>query len=135
MFVDHFLKPASRGTFQYVGSGANYQPTVHIEDLANAYALALAKPPIGTIVNIVDDEPLPNRMLGELLLEAFGGGRAKSAPAWLVGMFAGVPLARMLTASYRARNTRARDLLGWVPRRPSARVGFPEVVALYRARV
>lgn len=134
VFVDHFLAPASRGRLSYVGSGANYHPTIHIEDLAAAYSLALARPPVGSVLNIVDDDPLPMRVLGEVLLEAFGGGRTRSAPAWLVGIFAGKPLARMLTESYRARNARARDTLGWAPRRTSARVGFPEVAAAYRAR-
>lgn len=131
-FAAFFLSQAAGGKFGVVGQGNNYMPCEHLDDLAEAYALAVEAPPAGEVISIVDDEPITFRALGELLLQHLGGGGVRGAPQWLVTLFAGRALGPMLGESYRVRNAKAKALLGWRPRHASIREGLPDVVARYR---
>jgi nucleoside-diphosphate-sugar epimerase len=134
VFRDFFLKPAAGGRFSYIGSGTAYHSTVAVSDLAQAYCLAIEKPVPGQALNVVDDRPLRWAEFAELLLKGFGGGRAKSAPPWLVSFFAGQPLVEMLTASYRVRNDRIKEMLGWQPQYPTLAEGLLPIIADYGRR-
>jgi nucleoside-diphosphate-sugar epimerase len=131
-FGKYFLSPAEKGNYQYPGTGDNYLPFVHVNDLAEAYVMAAEDPPVGQVINIVDDEPIQVKMMAERLLDAFGGGKASSVPSWVVGLFAGDALAEMLTGSYRVQNGRAKDVLKWQPKYKSFVEGLPDVVVEYR---
>jgi nucleoside-diphosphate-sugar epimerase len=131
-FGKYFLSPAEKGKYQYPGTGENYLPFVHVNDLADAYVMAAEDPPIGQVINIVDDEPIQVKMMAEKLLDAFGGGKASRVPSWFVGLFAGNALAEMLTGSYRVQNSRAKDVLKWQPKYKSFIEGLPNVVVEYR---
>lgn len=132
VFRDFFLKPAASGRFSYIGSGSAYHSTVSVVDLAEAYCLAIEKPIPGQALNVVDDKPLRWVEFAELLLKGFGGGQAKRAPPWLVSIFAGQPLVEMLTASYRVRNNRIKEILGWQPQYATLADGLLPVIAEYR---
>jgi nucleoside-diphosphate-sugar epimerase len=134
VFRDFFLKPAAGGRFNYIGSGTAYHSTVSVGDLAQAYCLAIEKPIPGRTLNVVDDRPLRWTEFAAVLLKGFGGGRAKSAPPWLVSMFAGQPLVEMLTASYRVRNTRIKETLGWQPQYATLADGLLPIIADYSRR-
>jgi nucleoside-diphosphate-sugar epimerase len=84
---------------------------IHVDDAANAAALALEWP-AGT-VNIVDDEPAPGREWVPALAHALDA----PAPAHEDGF---APWERG------ASNALARKTLRWEPRFPSWRTGFPE---------
>lgn len=131
-FGKFFLSVAARGRYQYPGTGSNYLPFIHIEDLAQAYLLAAAHPPVGQVVSVVDDEPITVRQMAATLLASFNGGRASSVPTWLIGLFAGRPLTEMLTGSYRIRNDKAKRLLGWEPEFKSFAQGIQSVVDSYK---
>jgi nucleoside-diphosphate-sugar epimerase len=131
-FANFFLANAVKRRFEIVGDGTNFFPCEHLDDLAEAYALAVERPPTGETIALVDDEPLTMNDFGDLLLSHFGGGKVRRAPGWFVGLFAGGPLARMLGESYRVKNTKAKTLLGWRPRYATIRDGLPTVVAQYR---
>jgi nucleoside-diphosphate-sugar epimerase len=131
-FGKYFLSPAEKGNYQYPGTGDNYLPFVHVNDLAEAYVMAAEDPPVGQVINIVDDEPIQVKMMAERLLDAFGGVKASSVPSWVVGLFAGDALAEMLTGSYRVQNGRAKDVLKWQPKYKSFVEGLPDVVVEYR---
>lgn len=133
-FASFFLAGAARGKFQHVGTGENFFPCEHLDDLALAYALAVEKPPAGQVIAVVDDDPPRLKELGRTLLDHLGGGRLSAAPVWLAGLLAGRPLAEMLADSYRVRNDRAKALLGWRPRFATLREGLPAVVEEYRRK-
>lgn len=130
-FAEFFIKEALKGFYPYPGNGANFIPWVHVDDLAQAYVLAAQNPPVGEIVHIVDDAPIRLREFGKLLVQTAGGGRAMGMPKWLVSLLAGAPLVEMLTSSYRARNEKAKQLLGWRPLRPTIAAGLKDVFSAY----
>jgi len=55
--VDFFFGSAAKGVIRYPGDGNNFFPFVRDTDLAEAYALAIEKRPIGQVIAIGDDEP------------------------------------------------------------------------------
>lgn len=132
-FAAFFLAVAAKGKFQFPGNGNNYLPFVHADDLAEAYMLAIENPPVGQVISVVDNNPIPMKEVAEQLLLQFGGGKAQSVPAWLVSLFAGKSLAKMLTGSYRVKNQLAKEVLGWDPKRPTFNAGIADVVSEYNA--
>lgn len=136
-FNQFFLAPAAMGRFNFVGTGMNYCPCVDLGDLGRAYVLAIEAAPIGKTIAVVDDAPMTMRDIGQALLSSFGrrDGKLKGAPVWLAGLFAGMPLARMLSESYRVRNGNLKSLLGWSPKHASLADALPEIIGAYRSAV
>ena len=98
-----------------VGSGQGVSSFVHIADAAAATVLALAAEP--GVYNLVDDDPLPQNAW----LPAFA--RFVGAPAPLriseaeAESIAGADAVYYATQLSGASNTKARQVLGWRPRR------------------
>lgn len=132
-FRDFFLAEAQKGVYRFPGKGENYLSWVHIDDLGRAYVKAAEAPVSGEIVSVVDDHPLRLKDFAVALLKPFGGGKAVSAPGWLVSLFAGKPLSEMLTSSYRVTNRKAKQLLGWSPKYAGFGDGIPAVVEQFVA--
>ena len=130
-FAKFFLAEAAKGVYRYPGNGRNFISWVHADDMAQAYVAAAARPAIGKVVHLVDDMPLRMDDFAVKLLNGFGGGRPQRVPRFVVSLFAGGPLAEMLTGSYRVRNARAKQLLGWTPRYPNFDQGILDVVQEY----
>lgn len=131
VFADFFLKPAAKGRFDRIGEGRAFHSTIHLHDLAQAFVAAVERPPVGKVLNIVDDVPYRWRDLADLLLGAFGGGKARSAPPWLVSLAGGRALVEILTESYRVRNDRARQMLDWQPTFARLEDGLPSVITAF----
>ncbi|WP_188152164.1 NAD-dependent epimerase/dehydratase family protein [Teredinibacter waterburyi] len=131
-FGKFFLTVAQKGKYQYPGSGDNYLPFVHVNDLAKAYVLASQKAPSGHIINVVDDSPITVKDMAAKLLSSFNGGKASSVPSWVVGLFAGNALAEMLTGSYRVQNSKAKELLDWQPKYKTFADGIGDVVGEFK---
>lgn len=132
-FARLVLPRAAKGKFTYMGNGLNFMPTVSRADAVEAYVRALEEPRAGVVLNVVDDEPLRMREIGELLLREFGDGRPRGMPVGLARIVAGGPIAEAFSGSYRTRNAKAKDLLAWKPRYLSFREGVKDVIAQYRA--
>jgi nucleoside-diphosphate-sugar epimerase len=132
-FARLVLPRAAKGKFTYMGDGRNFMPMVSRADAVDAYVRALDEPPVSAVLNVVDDEPLRMREIGELLLHEFGDGRPRGMPVGLGRIFAGGPIADAFSGSYRTRNAKAKDLLAWRPSYLSFRQGVKDVVADYRA--
>lgn len=114
-----------RGRVPFVAARQSIFSFVHVQDAARAVLAALDRPDAGTL-NVVDDEPAPiGEWLPELarLIEARTPGTAPGAMARLLGGSWGHA---WMTALVGARNERARERLGWRPRRTSWRQGFAE---------
>lgn len=115
-----------RRRFPVVGSGEGRWSFVHVDDAAEATALALAPGGPTGILNVVDDEPAPMREWLPALAGALGAPPPRTVPAWLARLAAGPFVVHGGTAMRGASNARAREALGWRPAHASWREGFPE---------
>ncbi|GIH63153.1 hypothetical protein [Microbispora siamensis] len=106
----------AKGAAAYVGDGANRWPSVHRDDAARLFRLALESAPPGSVLHAVGDEGVPIREVAEVFAAHLGIPAVSVSPeqaqdyvGWLGG-FWGVdgPASAQIT----------RDLLGWQPTRP-----------------
>ena len=120
------IEPVRKRQFPIVGDGAGIHPWIHLEDAAAATVLALAHDG-PAIYNIVDDDPAPVREWLPVLALSLNARPPRRLPAWLARLFAGEAAVVMGTEARGASNAKAKSELGWTPRYPSWRTGFPAV--------
>ncbi len=97
--------------------GDNLVPNVHVDDLAEAYALALERAPARTALNVASTET-PLRDIAEAI------GRLVGRPAVPVPLTRARelnPVTAWVAASQRVEARRVRASLGWAPIRPRSR--------------
>ncbi len=118
--LPRLLKQARKsGVVRHVGRGLNIWSTVHIDDVADLYLLALEKTPAGTFY-FVESGEASFRDMSAAIATALGLGAPQDWP-----LEAAIEQWGYETASYglgsnsRVRGTRARTLLGWQPHRPA----------------
>jgi 2-alkyl-3-oxoalkanoate reductase len=115
--------------FPLIGDGGGIMSFIHLDDAAAATVLALdTQGP--AIYNITDDDPAPMRDWLPALARALGAKPPYRVPAWLARLLMGKMLP-MMTEARGASNAKAKKELGWTPRWPTWRDGFP---AAYGAR-
>jgi len=121
---DAMIEPVRKHRFPIVGDGGGITSWMHLDDGAAATVAALehAGP---AIYNIVDDEPAPVRDWLPVLADALGAKPPRHAPTWLARLLAGEATVVMVTQARGASNAKAKRELGWTPRYPSWRSGFP----------
>jgi nucleoside-diphosphate-sugar epimerase len=127
------------GKFLLTMGGTQTLPYTHVENCADAVALAGTRPGLeGLAVNVVDDDPPTARELVREYRRAVGGVRSLRVPGRLVPVLSGLnewyykksrgQLPAVLT-HYKSRamwtplkysNARAKELLGWQPARSFA---------------
>jgi nucleoside-diphosphate-sugar epimerase len=117
-----------RRRFPIVGDGGGRWSLVHVEDAAAATVAALDRGGTG-VLNVVDDEPALMREWPAGLARVLGAKPPRRAPVWLARLVAGSDMVVTATQARGASNARARERLGWAPRYPSWREGFPAVFA------
>ncbi|MCP2324452.1 nucleoside-diphosphate-sugar epimerase [Hamadaea flava] len=104
------------GVGRYFGSPATRWPMVHVDDLADLYALAVESAPAGTLLHGVDEPAVSVAALAAATDLAAGGiGRAE---LWLrpdAAATLGEPFADALALDQAVSGERARALLGWQP--------------------
>jgi 2-alkyl-3-oxoalkanoate reductase len=110
--------------YPVVGDGGGITSWIHLEDAAAATVLALEQDG-PAIYNIVDDEPAPVREWLPVLAQALDAKPPRRFPTWLARLFAGEAAVVMGTEARGASNAKAKRELGWAPRYPSWRRGFP----------
>ena len=109
--------------YPVIGDGGGMWSFVHIEDAAEATALAVEEGASG-IYNIVEDDPTPVRELVPLLAESAGAKPPRHLPGWLARIVAGEAAMAMMTEIRGASNEKAKRELGWAPRHATWREGF-----------
>lgn len=114
--------------FRIIGSGQNYCSLVHVDDVAEAYVLALTKGRYGESYFLADEVPLRRREMIDRLSDALGLRRVGHAPGWLVGLMMGFPMVEALSAGLRVCNAKAKQELGWQPRFANFDEGLPAVL-------
>jgi nucleoside-diphosphate-sugar epimerase len=117
------VEAVRRRRFPLVGAGGGVWSFVHIDDAAEATALAVEHGSPG-IYNVADDEPAAVAEWLPLLAAAIGARRPRHVPAWFARLLIGDVGVMLMTESRGASNTKARLELGWTPRFASWRQGF-----------
>jgi nucleoside-diphosphate-sugar epimerase len=115
-----------RRRFPIVGDGGGRWSLIHVEDAAAATVAALERGGTG-VLNVVDDEPALMREWVPGLARVLGAKPPRRVPVWLAKLAAGGDMVTAATRARGASNARARERLGWAPRHPSWREGFPAV--------
>ena len=102
-----------------------YMSSITTDDAATAVVAALGAD--AGIYNVADDEPLTRKDHFDALARALGVRAPRFAPA--VARKLGGAKTEMLARSQRVSNERFKKETGWAPGYPSAREGWPAVVA------
>jgi len=118
-----------RRRYRVIGRGDNYWSLVHVDDVAEAYVLALVQGQGGQNYFLSDDQPLARREVIDHLCQGLHLPQVGHVPGWLIGLVLGYPLVEALSASFRVDSTKARTQLGWTPRYATFAEGLPAVVA------
>jgi nucleoside-diphosphate-sugar epimerase len=121
---DALIQPVRKRQFSIVGDGGGIFPWLHLDDGAAATVLALEHSG-PAIYNIVDDDPAPVRGWLPVLANALGAKPPRHTPAWPARLFAGPAAVMLATQARGASNAKAKHELGWTPRYPTWRHGFP----------
>jgi 2-alkyl-3-oxoalkanoate reductase len=114
--------------FPIVGDGSGIWSFIHIEDAAAATVQAIEHGRRG-VYNVVDDEPARVSEWLPAAAKAAGGKPPRHVPLWLGRILGGNGVVIMMTEVRGASNEKAKSELGWQPRHPTWRSGFPEVLA------
>jgi nucleoside-diphosphate-sugar epimerase len=121
---DGLIEPVRKRQYPIIGDGGGITSWIHLEDAAAATVLALEHDG-PAIYNIVDDEPAPAREWLPVLAQALDAKAPRRFPTWLARLVAGEAAVVMGTEARGASNAKAKRELGWTPRYPSWRTGFP----------
>lgn len=124
-FTRDTINAVRKGRAPAFGRGEGFISSIALGDAATAVLTALALP-AGTY-NVVDDEPLRRRAFFDALAGALGVPPPKFFPAWPVRLLG--PIAEQLMRSQRISNRKLHEASDWTPKYPSAREGWPAVVA------
>jgi nucleoside-diphosphate-sugar epimerase len=110
-----------------IGDGDGWWSFIHVDDAAEATALAVTRGAPG-IYNIVDDDPAPVRVWLPALAALLGAKPPRTVPAWLARLAAGEHIVAMMTRNRAGSNSKAKQELGWQPVYRSWRQGFRDVI-------
>jgi nucleoside-diphosphate-sugar epimerase len=112
-----WVAAARAGAVQYVGKGDQQWPTVHVEDLADLYVKALAKPAAGAVWHGISGQ-VEVRKLAEAAAKAGGkNATVSSLPLEEARKMMG-PFADALAANQVISSEQTKKALGWKPSRP-----------------
>jgi 2-alkyl-3-oxoalkanoate reductase len=126
--VHEMLPYIRKGWAPIPGSPDAFWSSVTHDDAATAVVAALDVP--AGIYNVTDDEPLRRREYFQALANALGVRPPKLPPAWVTPLMGSV--GELLARSLRISNQKLRRATTWTPTYPSAREGWPAVVAALR---
>lgn len=118
-----------KGWFRTFGDGQNIMSFVYVDDLADAYRLAVEKQPLGEAFAIVDDRPVNFIDFSNCVAHIMGKPPVKSLPKWIGNLLAGSVIVETLGMNHKVRNTKAKEKLGWHPTCVSYEQGIPRTIA------
>jgi nucleoside-diphosphate-sugar epimerase len=115
------------GRYRIMGKGDNYWSLVHIDDLGEAYALALERGRAGESYFLADNQPLRRKDVIYLVADSLGLPRPGHVPNWLMRLYLGSALVEAANASIRLRNDKAKMDLGWSPKLATLEQGLQHI--------
>jgi|SRR5450755_427042 len=121
---DAMLDVVRKRRMPIVGGGTGVWSFIEVADAAAATAAAIARGTPG-VYNVVDDDPAPVADWLPYLSSCLGVKPPVHVPVWLGKLLAGELVASLMTETRGASNAKAKRELGWAPRYPSWRDGFP----------
>jgi nucleoside-diphosphate-sugar epimerase len=121
-----------RGKLPIVGPGDNFWSCTHVDDAADAMTAVIEAQTSG-VFHAVDDQPVSLAEYFVAFAEALGAPRPKHVSRWLGRLALGRETLDFLTLSTRTSSAKLRQELGWVPRYPTVREGFRQVVQTWLA--
>ncbi|MGD9647354.1 MAG: NAD-dependent epimerase/dehydratase family protein [Pirellulales bacterium] len=133
-FLRTTAKLLQRGRYRMIGRGDNYWSLLHVDDVGEAFALALQRGRPGESYFLADEHPMLRRDFVNAVAAALGVPPVGHAPAWLMKLLAGPALVEAIASSFRIRADKARRELGWTPRYESFAAALPDLVPLLRDR-
>jgi len=107
-----------------VGGGTGVWSFIEASDAAAATVAAVDRGAPG-IYNVVDDDPAPVAQWLPYLASCLGVKPPMRAPVWLGRLLGGEQVVSVMTQARGASNEKAKRELGWSPKYPSWRDGFP----------
>jgi nucleoside-diphosphate-sugar epimerase len=119
-FTRDVFRHVARGWLPMLGRPTGYVSMVSHDDAASAVVAAIRVP--AGAYNVVDDEPLTRRALGDALAAIVGAPPPRLPPPWVAAL--GGSLGETIARSLRLSNRKLRTASGWAPRHPSAREGW-----------
>ncbi|MDF1726174.1 MAG: SDR family oxidoreductase [Sulfitobacter sp.] len=115
-----------KGTARRIIKRGQVFSRIHVEDIAQALALSLARPHPGAIYNLCDDDPAPPQDVIAHAAELLG---LPQPPEVLFEEAEMSAMARSFYAeSKRVRNDRIKAELGWSPAYPTYREGLADLL-------
>jgi nucleoside-diphosphate-sugar epimerase len=117
-----------QGRYKIVGNGDNWWSMVHVDDVGEAYALALENGRAGESYFLGDNEPLRRREVIDRIADALGRPRVGRVARCLAGLVIGFPMVEAVGASMRLRNAKAKRDLGWHLRYATFAEGLPNAI-------
>ena len=107
------------GIAQYVGTGENRWSTVHVDDLADLYVLAVERAPVGSVLNAAAGASTSMKDLATAISSAIGWER--SVASWTLEQARVTlgPRADFFAMNQQVSAAKATLLLGWNPHAPS----------------
>jgi len=133
VFKSVMVEWVAEGKFHIIGNGKNYIPRIHVEDLADAYVMAVEKQPVGEQFIIADDQACTVREFMNELAGQLNVKRPKNIPQFLVRLRMNKLLYEQTVMNCRVRNQHAKEVLGWSPQFPSYKEGLADTVKKIRA--
>jgi len=115
-----------------IGGGTGIWSFTEVTDAAAATAAAVTAGAPG-LFNVVDDEPAPVAQWVPYLASCLGAKPPVSAPAWLGRLLGGEMIVEWMRKGRGASNKKAKRELGWTPKYPSWRDGFPVWAEAFRS--
>ena len=103
----------------YIGTGENRWSAVHVDDLAELYALAFEQAPAGSVLNAAAGASVSMKDLATAI--SFAIGRERAVASWTLeqARAARGPRADFFAMNQQVSGAKATLLLGWNPRAPS----------------
>ncbi|MBX9788946.1 MAG: NAD-dependent epimerase/dehydratase family protein [Pirellulales bacterium] len=126
-------KMLQRGRYRMIGRGDNFWSLVHVDDVGEAFALALERGRPGECYFLADEHPMLRRDFINAVAAGLGVPPVGNAPAWLMKLLAGPALVEALTSSFRVRADKAHRELGWTPRYESFAAALPDLLPQFRS--
>jgi nucleoside-diphosphate-sugar epimerase len=107
------------GVVRFIGSGEQHWSSVHADDLAELYRLAIENPAPGELFIACGGMPQPVRKIALAVAKACGiEGKVEAVPVEIGRQKLG-PIADCLAMDLKAGSTKPARFFGWTVRRPS----------------
>ncbi len=127
MFLEMYTRLKS-GKFGIIGKGDNRIPRIHVEDCAEAYALAIEKMPLNESFILADDTPCTMREFTEFMASYVGMSKPRTIPKIMARLVMGKLLLETMDMDCVVSNRKMKQVLGVELKYPSYREGLPVVI-------